>query len=94
MTDRPEHIHDTDCEQALRDVETFLDGELPPEQYREVLDHLDDCMDCFHAFDFQAELKEIIARKCGGDEMPPELLERIRDSLAVLSDAADPPPAG
>ena len=94
MTDRPEHIHDTDCEQALRDVETFLDGELPPEQYREVLDHLDDCMDCFHAFDFQAELKEIIARKCGGDEMPPELLERIRHSLAAASETADPSPAG
>ena len=95
QSDRHEHAHDdADCEQALRDVETFLDGELAPEQYRDVLDHLDDCMECFHTFDFQAELKQIIAGKCGGDEMPPELLERIRHSLAALSEPADPPPAG
>jgi mycothiol system anti-sigma-R factor len=95
QSDRPEHAHDdADCEQALRDVETFLDGELAPEQYREVLGHLDDCMECFQAFDFQAELKQIIARKCGGDEMPPELLERILHSLAELAETADPPPAG
>ncbi len=71
-----------DCEQTLRDVETFLDGELSPEQFRDVLGHLDRCMDCYQAFDFQAELKQVIARKCGGDALPPGLLERITRSLA------------
>jgi mycothiol system anti-sigma-R factor len=76
------HPHDhAQCEQALRDVETFLDGELTTEQYRAVLSHLDDCMECFHAFDFQLELKQIIARKCSGDAMPPDLLARILQAL-------------
>ena len=93
-TDRTDNDHG-DCRQTLRDVETFLDGELPPEQYQEVLGHLDRCMDCYQAFDFQAELKEIIARKCGGDALPPGLIERIMWSLAQPGEgAAAPPPAG
>ena len=39
--------------------------------------HLDDCIDCLQAFDFQAELKQVIRRKCSNDEMPPGLLAKI-----------------
>jgi hypothetical protein len=34
-------------------------------------------MDCLGAFDFHAELKQVIAVKCQNDEMPPDLLSRI-----------------
>ena len=40
-------------------------------------DHLEGCIDCLQAFDFQAELKAVIAAKCQHDEMPPGLLGRI-----------------
>ena len=39
--------------------------------------HLEDCPDCYQAFDFQAELKAVIAAKCQRDELPPGLLGRI-----------------
>ncbi len=39
--------------------------------------HLDGCNDCLQAFDFHAELKQVIAEKCQNDEMPPDLLSRI-----------------
>lgn len=77
----------TDCNQTLRDIETFLDGELPDGEYQHVLGHINECMECFHAYDFQAELKQLIARKCYSDEMPPDLLARISVALASPPDA-------
>jgi anti-sigma factor (TIGR02949 family) len=47
-----------------------------------VLDHLDACMECFHTYDLQAELKQIIAAKCANEPLPAGLLDRIRQSLS------------
>jgi mycothiol system anti-sigma-R factor len=71
-----------DCRQTLKDLELFLDGELPEDKRQHVLDHIDECIECYHAFDLQAELKQIIAAKCAREELPPGLLDRIRQSLA------------
>lgn len=66
-----------DCNKTLRELQLFLDGELAGEQYQHVLGHLDECIECYHAFDFQAELKLVIAKKCRTEQMPAGLLERI-----------------
>ena len=39
--------------------------------------HLDGCVDCLQAFDFHAELKQVIAASASNDEMPPGLLAKI-----------------
>ena len=67
----------TDCNETLRELETFLDGELTEDALATIRAHLEDCPDCYQAFDFQAELKAVIAAKCQHDEMPPGLLGRI-----------------
>lgn len=66
-----------DCTDTLRELDVFLDGELPADQYEAIRHHLDGCMDCLGAFDFHAELKIVIAEKCNNDEMPPGLLSKI-----------------
>jgi mycothiol system anti-sigma-R factor len=71
-----------DCQQTISDLELFLDGELPPERRQHVLDHIDACMECFHTYDLQAELKQIIAAKCANETLPAGLLDRIRQSLS------------
>jgi mycothiol system anti-sigma-R factor len=73
----------TDCNETLRELQLFLDGELPEEQHEHVIGHLHECIECFHAYDFQAELKQIIAAKCGSEDVPPGLLDRIKQSLAA-----------
>ena len=70
-----------DCRQTLSELEMFLDGELSEDQHQEVLDHLHACMECFHTYDFQAELRQIIAAKCANETLPPGLADRIRQSL-------------
>lgn len=70
-----------DCEKALRELDTFLDGELSDATRTAIHDHLDGCPDCLSAFDFHAELKSVIAQKCQKDEMPPGLLSRLEQCL-------------
>lgn len=65
------------CRETIRELNAFLDGELPAEVHQHIHEHLDECMDCLQAFDFEAELKQAIRRKCSNDEMPPGLLARI-----------------
>ena len=67
----------TDCNETIKELETFLDGELSADALTEIRRHLDGCPNCLEAFDFHAELKAVIARKCSSDPMPPGLLSRI-----------------
>lgn len=65
------------CNETIRELDAFLDGELPDEVRAHIHAHLGSCMDCLQAFDFQAELKAAIRRKCSSDEMPAGLIGRI-----------------
>ena len=86
-----------DCNETLRELETFLDGELSEDAQASIHDHLGSCMDCLQAFDFHAELRTVIRQKCSNDELPPGLLDRIAacfgddvaDDLAGTGDTAD-----
>jgi mycothiol system anti-sigma-R factor len=53
-----------DCEETLRELYTYLDGELPTDSEHTVAAHLEGCLDCLQAFDFHAELRAVIAKKC------------------------------
>jgi anti-sigma factor (TIGR02949 family) len=70
---------DADCTETLRELELFLDGEVSEAQLTAIRVHLEGCQQCFEAYDFHAELKAVIARKCRTDPMPPGLLGRIEE---------------
>lgn len=72
------------CKDALEALYPFIDGELDDDVRAELAAHLDDCGPCLGAFDFEAELRQVIAQRCR-DEVPESLRERIR---AALDDAA------
>src|SRR3954467_15559285 len=69
-----------DCEAALRAIYVFLDREMPAGDRETIQGHLDDCLPCLEAFEFEAELRSMIANKCKED-VPEHLYERIRVSL-------------
>jgi mycothiol system anti-sigma-R factor len=71
------------CRETIRELDAFLDDELSDDVRQHIHDHLDGCVDCLQAFDFQAELKLAIRRKCSNDEMPPGLLNRIEMCFAA-----------
>lgn len=71
-----------DCNETIRELDAYLDGELPAELRAHIFAHLGGCMDCLQAFDFEAELKAAIRRKCSNDTMPDGLMARIQDCLS------------
>jgi mycothiol system anti-sigma-R factor len=78
-----------DCTETLRELEAFLDDELTAETRVSIRSHLGDCLDCLQAFDFHAELRDVIAVKCRTDEMPASLMAKIELCFGVDLDAPD-----
>jgi mycothiol system anti-sigma-R factor len=72
---------DVDCEDAVRQLYTYLDGELTDERRHAIAGHLDDCGSCAGAAEFEAELRHIIASHCK-DRVPQSLIDRIGRLLA------------
>jgi mycothiol system anti-sigma-R factor len=69
-----------DCSDALIELYEYLDGELTASRRADIAQHLTACGECFEAFDFQAELKQVIAQKCR-DEVPEALKARVAGLL-------------
>ena len=79
------------CQEAIDTLYHFLDGELTAERRVEIAQHLEDCAPCLDAFDFEAELRIVIARKCR-DQVPEALRERVYRALMEAS--GQPPGSG
>ena len=75
-----------DCKQTLQELEQFLDGELSEGAHHAIQGHLNGCMDCLSAFDFEAELRQVISAKCGSEPVPPGLLEKIQACFGLDED--------
>lgn len=81
---------DIDCKAALNELYTFLDGALTDERRSLIARHLDQCNPCLEIFDFEAELRMVIQKRCK-DEVPESLRVRVEAQLrAFASGEADP----
>ena len=72
-----EHV---DCNEAVHRLYHFLDGELTSDSRVEIQQHLDACLPCLEAFDFEAELRIVIAKKCY-EQAPDSLRDRIARAI-------------
>jgi mycothiol system anti-sigma-R factor len=71
---------DVDCNETIERLYHFLDGELTDERRVEIQHHLDDCSPCLDAFDFEVELRQVVANRCK-DHVPDSLRARVHDAL-------------
>lgn len=71
------------CDDALHELYSYLDGELTDERRLQIKTHLDDCSPCLEAYDFEHDLKDLVARRCR-DEAPEALRNRVADAIAKL----------
>jgi mycothiol system anti-sigma-R factor len=91
-----DHTHDhhdhgeVDCEAALAEIYTYLDGELTEEKRQLIAGHLEGCNPCIEAFDFEAELRMVVSTKCRNDEVPEALRVRIFQKLTLIARGDDP----
>lgn len=75
------------CDDALNELYSFLDGELTSEVRGQIEQHLDDCNPCIEAYDFEAELRIVISQKCR-DTVPDDLRQRIADAIGKADEPA------
>ncbi|NLA36279.1 MAG: mycothiol system anti-sigma-R factor [Actinobacteria bacterium] len=78
------------CSGVLNDLYTFLDGELTDESRAHVEAHLRECSPCLEAFDFEAEIRKVIANRCH-DQCPDELRNKILAAIEASGDEAHDP---
>jgi mycothiol system anti-sigma-R factor len=69
-----------DCSAMVARLYNFLDGELTEQRRAKIQNHLEACPSCFSAFDFEAELRIVIATRCVS-RVPDSLAERIRNAI-------------
>lgn len=70
-----------DCDQVLRSIELYLDGELSGPECEDIEDHLRGCDACLDKTEFRRRLRELIARKCGPQAVPESMFDRVRSLL-------------
>lgn len=75
---------EVDCREVLSDVYVFLDNELDETQRARIKEHLDDCYPCLRKFGIEQEVKELLARKCGGDRAPSTLRTNLKIRLSEV----------
>ncbi len=68
------------CGAALRQLWTYLDRELTPDDEEELRDHLAGCPPCLAEYSIDVVLKDIVRRSCR-EEAPAGLRVRIRQTL-------------
>jgi mycothiol system anti-sigma-R factor len=71
---------DPDCEQALAELYTYLDGELTVEHRTVIRTHIEVCSPCFERYSFESELRQVVSMRCR-EQVPDSLRNRIADAL-------------
>ncbi|HVW44578.1 MAG TPA: mycothiol system anti-sigma-R factor [Amycolatopsis sp.] len=69
------------CNQALAEIFLLLDRECSPERDAELRRHLEECPPCLEEYGIDEQLKQLLARKCGGDHAPDQLKQKLRASI-------------
>jgi anti-sigma factor (TIGR02949 family) len=70
------------CEEALRLVNEFLDGELQGVSPEEVKAHFEVCRGCYPHLRFEQAFREALRRACAGQATPGDLKVRLERLLA------------
>lgn len=76
------------CDDAIAQLYAYLDGELDDSTIARIEEHLQRCSPCLEAYDFEAELRKVIAAKARED-CPGEVRNRIMALLERLDGGDD-----
>ena len=80
----------SECDDLLHEVADFLHGELDAERTAQLQHHLGDCPPCFETADFQAQLRQLLAKRCR-EHVPADFQARVAAMLHVqVADSAGP----
>lgn len=72
------------CEEALRLVHDFIDGELEDVSRVEVEAHFEVCARCYPHLKLERSFREAVRRACARQTAPPKLRERVLDIVSAV----------
>ena len=84
-----EDLSEVDCQEAVRQLYVYLDGELTEERRLQIAAHLDECGPCADAAGFEAELRAVVSSRCK-DRVPDSLIARVAAAIAAEAALSDP----
>ncbi|MCI0444441.1 zf-HC2 domain-containing protein [bacterium] len=73
-------INEVSCEEVLKKILEFIDGELEEASQDQIEQHLQDCRHCFDRLEFERLLKSRISR-LKNDQMSERLRRRIENLI-------------
>lgn len=76
-SDADAQFEQLDCSAVIADVWLMLDNECDDATRQRLQRHLDDCGSCFSAYGIEEKVKRLVSRKCGGEQAPQGLRERL-----------------
>jgi len=71
----------SNCEEAFRRLDDFLDRELSPAEMRVIEEHLEVCAWCTREFNFEASVLHGFKRKLRQLDAPTELLSKVLSQI-------------
>jgi len=75
------HLNRSNCEEAFRRLDDFLDRRLTPEEMRIIEEHLQICAWCTREFAFEASVLGGVRRKLRHLEAPADLVSKVLSQL-------------
>jgi mycothiol system anti-sigma-R factor len=74
------------CEEALRLVHEFLDGELEGVSPAELKEHFEVCQRCYPHLKLEQAFREAMKRACARETAPPALRDKLERLLSETGD--------
>lgn len=82
--DKSEDLRGIDCDEVMRQLFDFLDGEVDEMADKEIHHHLEECRSCFSRVEFEQMLLARI-RRSGDEGLPDSLQERVTELMKSFS---------
>ncbi|MFI7244156.1 mycothiol system anti-sigma-R factor [Streptomyces qinglanensis] len=76
--------HETDCSEVLDHLYEYLDREMPEGDCAKFQEHFDECSPCFEKYGLEREVKKLVKRCCGQDDVPSDLRSKVMGRIEVI----------
>ncbi|WP_326688063.1 MULTISPECIES: mycothiol system anti-sigma-R factor [unclassified Streptomyces] len=76
--------HETDCSEVLDHLYEYLDREMPDSDCEKYKEHFDECSPCFEKYGLEREVKKLVKRCCGQDDVPTDLRAKVMSRIEVI----------
>ena len=76
--------HETDCSEVLDHLYEYLDREMPDSDCEKFQEHFDECSPCFEKYGLEQEVKKLVKRCCGQDDVPTDLRAKVMSRIDVI----------